>query len=76
VAIVLASIGFVSCTQKANLADYWSDNIPSWIRFMMPNQYTFGVPIKLQCVIVHVSMCGVNNNNNDRLTAFDPGQPG
>ena len=45
---------------------------------MMPNQYTFGVPVKLQCVIVHVSMCGVNNNNNnnDRLTAFDPGQPG
>jgi len=26
--------------------------------------------------LVGIGVCNNNNNNNDRLTAFDPGQPG
>jgi len=32
-----------------------------------------GVHLTSFLVVVH---CNNNNNNNDRLTAFDPGQPG
>jgi len=38
---------------------------------------TFNIlPVWLENTYSHPKLGNNNNNNNDRLTAFDPGQPG
>jgi len=37
--------------------------------------YNFGKVVKIAATRCHILKLN-NNNNNDRLTAFDPGQPG
>jgi len=49
-------------------------------------QTEHGIPVNIRHIIHYAQQCGQkgiilllinnNNDNNDRLTAFDPGQPG
>jgi len=48
--------------------------LASWLAQLMPLPLEKG-PLN-GCVCVCVCKDNNNNNNNDRLTAFDPGQPG
>jgi len=65
-----------TATRICNLFTSLSVSLVYHLLSALPAQYGHKAANPRCCKFVAVGPVGNNNNNNDRLTAFDPGQPG